>query len=147
MLLVFVVVGLASHDFTSFSAALLIVNDQRTPRAYGVSGLPLLGRPLWCGVLPGCFPRHAGFPCIHADWPIISGHVGGVHSCSVLATDLASIRLNVTVAYQQLSNIKLTLGNFRHTCGGGVVNLYAFIVFDSRRYPDKSNSCANHLFT
>jgi hypothetical protein len=37
-----------------------------------------------------------------------------------------------------------TVGDFGHTCGGGAVNLYAFIAFDSRQYPDKSNSCANH---
>jgi hypothetical protein len=40
-----------------------------------------------------------------------------------------------------------TMGDFGHTYGGGAVNLYAFIVFDGRRYPDKSNSCANHQFT
>jgi hypothetical protein len=40
-----------------------------------------------------------------------------------------------------------TVGDFGHTYGGGVVNLYAFIVFDSRRYLDKSNNCANHQFT
>jgi hypothetical protein len=39
------------------------------------------------------------------------------------------------------------MGDFGHTCGGGAVNLYAFIVFDGRRYPDKLNSCANHQFT
>jgi hypothetical protein len=40
-----------------------------------------------------------------------------------------------------------TVGDFRHTCGGGAVNLYAFIMFDSWQYPVRPNSCANHQFT
>jgi hypothetical protein len=40
-----------------------------------------------------------------------------------------------------------TVGDFGHTYGGSAVNLYAFIVFDNSRYPDKSNSCANHQLT
>jgi hypothetical protein len=39
------------------------------------------------------------------------------------------------------------MGDFRHTCGGGTINLYIVIVFDGRRYPDRSNSYANHQFT
>jgi hypothetical protein len=61
--------------------------------------------------------------------------------------DLASIRLNVTVADQQLSDIKLTLWVILDIPMVVGVNLYAFIVFDGRQYPDKSNSCANHQFT
>jgi hypothetical protein len=104
-----VVVGQASHDFMSFSAALLVINDQRTPRAKGGSGLSLLGRPLCCGVLPSSLPHHTGFPHIHADRPVIDGHVGDVHCCSVLAIDLARIRLSITVADQQLSDMELKL--------------------------------------
>jgi hypothetical protein len=52
------------------------------------------------------------------------------------------------VVDQQLSDITLTLwAMVGHTYGGGTINLYAFIVFDGRRYPDKSNSYATHQFT
>jgi hypothetical protein len=93
------------RHFRLLSSSLII----KGPPCLGVSGLPLLGRPICLRVLPRCFPHHAGFPRIHAGWPVIDEHVGDVHSYPVLAMNLASIKLSVTVVDQQLSEIKLTL--------------------------------------
>jgi hypothetical protein len=110
LLLLFLIVSQAGHDFTSFLTALLVINDQRTPPpCLGVSGLSLLGRPLCCRALPSSLPRHAGFPRNHVGRPVIGGHVGDVHCYPVLATDLARVRLSITVVDQQLSDMELKL--------------------------------------
>jgi hypothetical protein len=132
LILLFLIVDQAGHDFLSFPAALLvsIIKELPVPRGqwtsyswkapllWGASQLISLSRGVPAHPCRLASYRRARRRCTQLPGP---GHGSCKHQIKRYGYRPATIRYYIDI-----------LGNFGHTCGGSAINLYAFIVFDSK---------------